>query len=203
MGWVDLEGDVTEQLSALRAAPGGERLVGIRHLAHQDPDPGWLARPSVDFAALGDAGLPFDLVITPKQFAAASVAVESNPNTRFVLDHLGKPPIASGDLTRWRSDLAALASHANVVAKLSGLTMEARWNDWSLDDLRPVVDTALDTFGPERLLFGSDWPLVDLADGLDRWLHAADTLLGDLTEPQREAVFAGNTVTTYPGAPHA
>ena len=102
VGWVDLDGDVPAQLDALAGEVGGDRLVGIRHLAHEDPDPQWLARPSLDFATLADRGLTFDLVVHPHQLAMAAQVVEANPNTRFVLDHLGNPPIASGELEGWR-----------------------------------------------------------------------------------------------------
>ena len=203
VGWLDLEADVPAQLARLREAPGGERLVGIRHLAHQDPDPLWLARETLDFAALAAAGLPFDIVIRPDQFAAAVAAVAAHPETTFVLDHLGKPPIASGELERWHADTRSLASFPNVVAKLSGLSTEAHWSRWTPDDLRPVVDTALDAFGPDRLLLGSDWPLVDLSGGLDRWLDAVGTLLDGLSASERDAVRGGNTITTYLGDTNA
>jgi L-fuconolactonase len=121
IGWVDLEGDVPAQLNAI----GSHALVGIRHLAHQDPDPEWLARPRLDFGSL--AGLPFDLVVRPDQLLIAAATAAANPGTRFVLDHLGNPPIASGDLDEWRHGIMRLAALDNVVAKLSGITLVVDW----------------------------------------------------------------------------
>ncbi|MDN4613914.1 amidohydrolase family protein [Leifsonia sp. F6_8S_P_1B] len=207
VGWVDLEGDVAQQLEELGGGAGEvpAGLVGIRHLAHQDPDPQWLGRPAVGrgLDALGDLGLPFDLVVLPAQLPLAAEVARAHPGTRFVLDHLGKPPLASGDLAAWRSDLAALGRLDNVVAKLSGLAIEGDWAGWTVDDLREPVEAALAAFGPSRLMFGSDWPLVRLTRGLDAWLEALRTLLGDLSGDERAAVFAGTAERTYLGGPHA
>jgi L-fuconolactonase len=197
VGWVDLRADAASQIDSLRAGPGGENLVGIRHLAHQDPDPGWLVRDDVDFGALGSAGLPFDLVVLPVQLPLATAAVTANPGVSFVLDHLGKPLIAGGGLDEWRADLERLAALPNVVAKLSGITFEADWQDWSVDDLRIPVQSAIELFGPSRLLFGSDWPLVDLARGSDPWLRALRELTAELSEPERALVFGGTAARIY------
>lgn len=203
VGWIDLEADVPGQVAELRACPGGEHLVGIRHLVHQDPDPNWLGRASVGHGLeqLAALGLPFDLVVLPTQLPLAARVIGEHPEVRFVLDHLGKPPIVGGDLVAWHADLAAVAAHPNVVAKLSGLTVEADWASWSAADLAPVVAHALAEFGVERLLWGSDWPLVNLTRGLDDWVAGARYLLPDETHG---AIFGANTIRTYfSGAPHA
>jgi len=196
VGWIDLEGDVSAQLAALDSP----HLVGIRHLAHQDPDHEWLLRPSVDFAALAAAGLPFDLVVNPSQLALAATAVASNPGTHFVLDHLGNPPIASGDLDEWRSGVARLAALDNVSVKLSGITLQTDWASWTVDDLRQPIDIALDLFGPERMLFGSDWPLVMLASSLSAWIEIVREFI---PAEHHDAVFSGNAERVYLGEPHA
>jgi L-fuconolactonase len=195
VGWVDLEGDVAAQLFSLGDGVTGS-LVGIRHLAHLDPDPDWLLRPAVGrgLEALADAGLPFDLVVRPDQLGVAAAVVAEHPRVAFVVDHLGKPPIASGALERWSSDLAKVAAHPQVFAKLSGLTIEADWRAWSVDDLRPVVDLALEVFGPDRLLFGSDWPLVELTGGPASWLDVARQLVDDA---HHDAVFGDNALSFY------
>jgi L-fuconolactonase len=212
VGWADLHAHgLEDRLAALRAGPGGDRLVGIRTMVQAEADPGYLDRPDVHagIAAVGAAGLPFDLVVRADQLASCARLAASLPDVRFVLDHLAKPPIAAtqpdadgrpGDpaaLDAWRRDLALLAARPNVVAKLSGLVTEARWDSWTPADLRPVADHALDVFGPDRLMLGSDWPVCLLASGYGRWLDAVDELLSHLTPDERAAVRGRTAVTTY------
>ncbi|MDF2442648.1 MAG: L-fuconolactonase [Subtercola sp.] len=200
IGWIDLEQDVAAQLATLREHPGGHRLLGIRHLAHTDPDTAWLLRPTVDLGALGDAGLPFDLVVRADQLGIAEQAVAAHPRTRFVLDHLGNPPVSSGDLTAWRRDLAQLARHDTVVAKLSGLTLQTDWSNWSVDELREPVEVALDLFGPARLMFGSDWPLVTLASDAPSWVDIVRELV---PAALHDSVFGGTAERVYLEEHHA
>ena len=196
VAWVDVEGDVAAQLSALRSGVGGHRLVGIRHLAHVDPDPGWLDRPSVGAGFEALDGLPFDLVVRADQLELAARVVARHPGVSFVLDHIGKPPITAA-LDEWRSGLLALAALPNVVAKLSGITIEASWATWTTADLAPAARIAIDAFGPSRLMFGSDWPLVDLCGGLDAWLSAATELTEGFSPAERSAFFGGTAAATY------
>lgn len=177
VGWIDLRADAPAQLATLRAAPGGGHLVGIRHLAHQDPDPEWLARPDVDFHSLAERGLTFDLVVFPHQFSSAVTAVAANPGTRFVLDHLGNPPLPASDLTEWRTGIARLAEFDNVFVKLSGIVPHRTAGGWTIDDLREPVQASLSLFGPERMMFGTDWPLVDLATGASSWIEVVRELI--------------------------
>lgn len=199
VGWIDLGTDVPTQLATLAEAPGGSRLVGIRHLAHQDPDPRWLERPEIAFGleSLATAGLPFDLVILPEQLELAAATVARHPNLAFVLDHIGKPPLAGGDLREWRAGIRAIARHKNVVAKLSGIVVEAEWSGWTVAQLRAASSVAIESFGPERLMFGSDWPVVELAGGAVRWLEAARELVSDFTPAELAGFFAENAIATY------
>jgi L-fuconolactonase len=200
VGWADLSDPALEdRLAALREAPGGHHLVGIRTMVQAEPDPTFLDRPDVHagIATVGAAGLPFDLVVRADQLASCARLAAALPDTRFVLDHLGKPPVAAGGLDAWRRDLAALAARPNVVAKLSGLVTEARWDAWTTADLRPVADHALDVLGPDRLMLGSDWPVCLLASGYGRWLATADELLAGLSADERAAVRGRTAVTTY------
>jgi L-fuconolactonase len=211
VGWADLcAPDLAARIDALRAGPGGDRLVGIRTMVQAETDPGYLDRPDVraGIATIAAAGLPFDLVVRHDQLAACARLAAALPAARFVLDHLGKPPIAaaspgpgtSGDpaaLDAWRRDLATLAARPNVVAKLSGLVTEARWDAWTPADLRPVADHALDVFGPDRLMFGSDWPVSLLATDYARWLAVARELLAPLPDADRAAVLAGTARRVY------
>lgn len=204
VGWTDLLAeDPAGQLEALRAAPGGHMLRGIRHLVQDEPDPDWLTRIDVQrgLRAIADAGLPYDLLVRPPQAAAALEVVRAIPELTFVLDHLGKPPIS--DTTRshpdpaWATWLRNLAAEPNVVCKLSGLVTEADWNTWTVADLKPYTDTAIEAFGPDRLMFGSDWPVCLLAGTYPEVLEAAKTLTDDLTPDDRAALFATTATRIY------
>jgi L-fuconolactonase len=200
VGWTDLTAPgVADALAALRELQGGQRLVGIRHQVQSEPDPRWLLRPDVlrGLAALADAGLAHDLVVLPHQLPAAAEAAARLPGLTFVLDHLGKPPVASGRLEPWRSALRSLAALPNTVCKLSGLVTEADRSSWTVDDLRPYADTVLDAFGPDRLMFGSDWPVCLLAAGYGEVLDTARALTGHLGEAERRAVFGGTAARVY------
>ncbi|MFD3614779.1 amidohydrolase family protein [Streptomyces sp. NPDC058676] len=162
VGWTDLtRPGVADELARLRELPGGQYLKGIRHQVQGEPDPEWLLRADVrrSLTAVAEAGLVYDLVVLPHQLPACAKAAASLPELTFVLDHLGKPPIASGALEPWASDVRALAALPNTVCKLSGLVTEAAPGSWTVDDLRPYADTVRDAFGPDRLMFGSDWPV--------------------------------------------
>lgn len=140
VGWTELTApDIADRLAELRELPGGEQLVGIRHQVQEEPDPNWLLRPEVlrGLAALADAHLAYDLLVLPHQLPAAIAAARLLPQLTFVLDHLGKPPIASGELALWTDLLRTLAVLPNTVAKLSGLVTEAHWANWTIASLRP------------------------------------------------------------------
>ena len=201
VGWVDLTApDVADALAALAAAEGGDRLAGIRHGVQSEEDPRWLDRPDVrrGLRAVGAAGLAYDLLTVPHQLPAAVRTARDLPEIRFVLDHLSKPLIARGDTTPWADDLRALAALPNVAAKLSGLVTEADWTQWSVATLRPYAEVALDAFGPDRLMFGSDWPVCLLAAGsYGEVVDAARELTAGLSEAERAEVFAGTARRWY------
>ena len=199
VGWVDFSAPLAPQLEKYDGAIASGALVGVRHLVHQDPDPQWMSRPSVaaGLKELAAAGLTFDLVLRPDQLAAAAGLVRSNPDTRFVLDHLGKPPLASGDVAAWRADLAEMAAQPNVAAKLSGLTTEADWEAWTTAELGDAVDHALEVFGPERLMFGTDWPVALLAGTDATWPRVLAVLLEGLGTDAQQAIFGGNARRVY------
>ncbi|MEU9480278.1 amidohydrolase family protein [Streptomyces sp. NPDC048191] len=200
VGWTDLtRPDIADELRRLRALPGGSFLKGIRHQVQGEPDPKWLLRPDVlrGLAAVADAGLVHDLVVLPHQLPACAEAAASLPRLTFVLDHLGKPPIASGEREPWATALRALAARPNTVAKLSGLVTEADPASWTTADLRPYTDTALDAFGPDRVMFGSDWPVCTLAAPYARVVETAGVLTAGLTAGEREQVFAGTATRVY------
>jgi L-fuconolactonase len=162
VGWTDLTApDVTARLADLRAAGP---LVGVRHQVQDEPDPDWLLRPSVlrGIAAVGEAGLVYDLLVRPPQASAALEAVRRLPSVSFVLDHAGKPDIAAGVWEPWATWILELAALPNVTVKLSGLVTEAA-EDWKPADVLPYARHVLSAFGPGRVMYGSDWPVCTLA----------------------------------------
>jgi L-fuconolactonase len=166
VGWVDLTAqDVELTLGQLLDGPAGQLLVGIRHLVHDEPDPEWLLRDDVvrGLRAVASAGLAFDLLVRTREMPAATEVARRVPELRFVLDHIAKPAIATGEMRPWARQLRALASKENVTCKVSGLVTEASWDSWRPEDLRPYVEVAAESFGPNRLMWGSDWPVCTLA----------------------------------------
>ncbi len=197
VGWVDLAApDVADRLAEL-AAQGP--LVGIRHQVETEPDEDWLLRPAVmaGLSTVAASGLVFDLLVRSHQLPAATEVALRLPELRLVLDHAAKPPIAAGEWEPWASGVAALAGRENVVCKLSGLVTEADWPGWEVAHLRRYVDHVLEVFGPSRLLFGSDWPVCELAASYELVLDAAIALTGSLSDAERLAVFDHNARATY------
>ena len=200
VGWADLTAaGLADRIAELSNGPGGNKLVGLRHQVQSEPDPRWLTRADVlrGLAAVAGAGLVYDLVITAGQLPAAARAAAAVPGLLFVLDHLGKPAIASGSAQPWERDLRRLAALPNTACKLSGLVTEADWTRWQVADLRPYAEVALDAFGPGRMMFGSDWPVCTLAASYGEVLQTARDLTGHLSDAEREAIFAGTATRVY------
>jgi L-fuconolactonase len=199
VGWTDLTSPaIAAELERLRAGPGGGYLAGIRHQVQSEPDPDWLRRPDVisGLRAVAAAGLCYDLVVRPHQLASATYAAAAVPGLTFVLDHAGKPPIASGSLASWTTAIQALASQPNTVCKLSGLVTEA------LPGARPaafgpVSDVILGAFGAARVMFGSDWPVCLLASDYAGVLGLAQSLTGGLSDAERSSIFASTADRVY------
>jgi L-fuconolactonase len=200
VGWAELtDPGIADVLAELRALPGGGKLAAVRHQVQSEPDPRWLLRPDVlsGLREVAAAGLVYDLVVTAEQLGACAEAAAAVPDLVFVLDHLGKPPVAGGATEPWASDLRRLAELPNTVAKLSGLVTEADWRCWRLEDQRPYADAALAAFGADRLMFGSDWPVCTLAASYDEVLAIARELTSDLSAAERDAIFAGTATRVY------
>ena len=197
VGWVDLTApDVASQLASLgESGP----LVGIRHQVEGEPDDEWLLRPDVlrGLTAISDAGLVYDLLVTPAQLPAAASAAAQLPELSFVLDHAAKPSISAGVWEPWAGAVAALAERENVHCKLSGLVTEADWAQWQVGHLQRYVEHVLDAFGPARLLFGSDWPVCELAASYEVVVDTAVELTGSLSDSERLAVFEHNARRVY------
>jgi L-fuconolactonase len=199
VGWTDLTSPaIADELARLASAPGGGYLTAIRHQVQSEPDPHWLRRPDVirGLPAVAAAGMCYDLVIFPHQLPAAAYAAAAVPELTMVLDHAGKPPIASGDLQEWTQAVRAFAARPNTVCKLSGLVTEAA-PDAPPAAYRPVADVILDAFGPQRIMFGSDWPVCLLACDYAEVIDLAKSLVADLSPAERTAVFRSTALRVY------
>ena len=200
VGWTDLAAaDAVARITALAATP---MLVGLRTMLQDMPENDRILDPAVAPAlqAMAEAGLPLDLLIRAPQLTVIPRLGETFPALRMVIDHAAKPPIAAGRWQPWADDIARAAINPNVVCKLSGLVTEAP--DWSVESLQPTVDHLLCCFGPERLMWGSDWPVVDLAGGYGRWMTATKALLGGRSTTEHSAIFGKTAARFYqlPGA---
>ncbi|MGW8375684.1 amidohydrolase family protein [Streptomyces sp. ODS28] len=194
VGWADLT-----RLGAPGEPPPPPGLAGVRHQVQDEPDPAWLCRADVrrGLAALADAGLVYELLVTPRELPAAVATARALPGLRFVLDHAAKPPIAEGGWEPWARLVRELAALPNVVCKLSGLVTEAAWHTWTPATVLPYARHALDTFGPDRLLYGSDWPVCTLSADYTAVHALAEATTTDLTPTERAAVFGGNAARVY------
>jgi L-fuconolactonase len=205
VGWANLcSQSLAEELAALRELPGGKYLVGIRHQVQEEPDPDWLCRTAVrkGLQAVAQAGLTYDLVVRHYQLPAVIETVASLDELRFVLDHGGKPDIAHGELSPWRSQMMELARRPNVAVKLSGLITEADPNSWpmtssSVEMLRPYAEVILDGFGAGRAMWGSDWPVCLLAASYEDVLAAALSFAASMSVSERSDVFGGTARGWY------
>ncbi|MGW8065231.1 amidohydrolase family protein [Streptomyces ziwulingensis] len=200
VGWTDLTAPgVADELGRLGSLPGGGLLRGIRHQVQGEPDPDWLTRPEVlrGLRAVAAAGLVYDLLVLPHQLPAAIRAAAAVPGLTFVLDHLGKPPIASAAREPWAGRVRELAGLPNTVCKLSGMVTEADWASWTVDDLRPYAGTVLDAFGPRRVMFGSDWPVSTLAASYGQVVASARELSAGLDAAERAEVWSGTARRVY------
>lgn len=197
IGWVDLcSPGVEEQLESFAGQP---KLVGIRHVVHDEPDDAFLWR--ADFrrgiGQLQERGLVYDLLLFPKHLRLATKLVSALPGQRFVLDHLGKPPIKSGELQPWLSDISALASLPNVWCKLSGMVTEANRVSWKQEDFIPYVAAVLDCFGTERVMLGSDWPVCTLAGSYREVMGIALDYVSELSKTEQEQIYCRNAIECY------
>ena len=200
VGWADLtDPGVGSELDRLATVRGGDWLVGLRHLVQAEPDPMWLLRQDVGrgLDAVAARGLSFDLLVRPHQLKVAAALAQRAPQLSLVLDHAAKPRLRDGDLAAWAADIRALAASPQVTCKLSGLVTEADHRHWTVEDLRPATDVLLDCFGPQRLMFGSDWPVCVVAGGWASWASAAEELLAALSAAERDEVLNGTAARAY------
>jgi L-fuconolactonase len=200
VGWTDLKAaDAPERIAALAKRP---KLKGLRPMLQDLPDDGWIADPAVDAGAraMAQHGLVFDALVLTRHLEALHAFAIRHPGLRIVIDHGAKPPIATGALEPWRSWMAALAALPHVSCKVSGLLTEAGPRR-SADALRPYVQTLWDLFGPRRLLWGSDWPVLRLAGDYQAWLEMSQALFATIdpamSDTDRADLFGANAMRLY------
>jgi len=196
VGWVDLA--AADALDTLRDLARDPLLKSVRPMLQDLADPDWILRDAVQPAltAMPALGLRFDALVKPPQLPALLTLLDRHPDLDVVVDHGGKPPIAARARDPWRALIRAMAAHPRAHCKLSGLATEAQAG-WSNADLQPYADHLLDCFGPHRLMWGSDWPVVELGGGYSRWRSAALALLAGLAQHERAAVLGGTARRFY------
>jgi L-fucono-1,5-lactonase len=196
VGWIDF--DAADALARIDALATRKLLVGLRPMVQDIADDDWLLRPALAplLTAMVKTDLVFDALVFPRHLPRLLQVVDRHPDLSFVLDHGAKPRLATGEIETWQRDIALLAERPNIVCKLSGLVTEAR-PDWQIADLRPAVDHIRASFSPQRMLWGSDWPVLNLAGGYAKWLAAAEILLADLSPGEKADVFGGTAARVY------
>jgi len=192
VGWIDLRSpDVRSQLKAFARNP---KLVGVRHIVQSEPDDRFLLQP--DFlrgvSVLEEFDLTYDILIYTKHLPVAAEFVQRFPHQRFVLDHLAKPPIRNGKIDPWAQGIARLAAFPNVFCKLSGLVTEADWQHWKPEQIIPFLDVAFESFGPDRLMIGSDWPVCLVAASYARTVEVVESHLLQKYPDCKDRVLGGN-----------
>ncbi len=196
VGWVDFEApNAAQQIAALSADPA---LVGLRPMIQDIADGNWMLGDALipAFDALIAADLTFDALVKPWHLKNLRQLLARHSNMRVVIDHGAKPQMRDGPLDEWAKDMSALARDTSAFCKLSGLVTEAG-ADWTADELRPVVEHLLSAFGPDRLIWGSDWPVCTLAASYGEWIEATDALLAGVSPAERDAILGGNAIKAY------
>ena len=201
VGWIDFTArDAVAEVERRAQQP---LLRGLRPMLELGDDPEWILRPQIEpvLQAMARMGLRFDALIQPRHLPAIATLIERHPSLAVVIDHGGKPDLALREhqtdaFARWRDGMRALAAHSHVHCKLCGLLTQAP-PDWASDDIVPAAETLLDLFGPDRLIWGSDWPVMTLAGTYQQWVEVTNQVLHGLTDAQRTAVWGGNAKRFY------
>jgi L-fuconolactonase len=197
VGWVDLTNP--RRGAALDEFQRHPKFKGVRHLVHDEPDMNWLSRANViaGLRELARRGIPYDLLLRPEHLKIVPGVAEKVPGLPMVVDHIAKPPIAAGRMDGWAEDMAVVAKIPNVYCKLSGMITEADPHGWKAEQLRPYVSHVLNLFGPDRLMFGSDWPVCTLAGSWKEALAAFTQAIGPQPMEAREKLLGGTAAEFY------
>ena len=197
VGWVPLvDPDVVRQLDRFA---GSAKLKGIRHVLHDEPDHLYMLREDFNHGVslLQPLGLVYDILIFERHLPQTLTFVDRHPKQIFVVDHIAKPRIRDGVITPWKENLTELAKRENVYCKISGMATEADWKSWTPEHLRPYFDMVLAAFGPERLMFGSDWPVLTLAGSYRQWVDTFRGLIAELSGDEQSEISNGTATRAY------
>lgn len=196
VGWVDLASDaIHDHLSNFSKYPV---IKGFRHIVESEQDGNFLMRPKIQrgLKALASFGFTFDLLISPIHYESTLRCVQSNPDLNFMLDHIAKPSIKTGELEEWSRFIVQLSTFPNVYCKISGLATEADWNSWEIDDFAACIDHAITCFGRDRVCFGSDWPVCLLAADFESSIAIAQSKVKNFSTSEQEN-FWGNVASRF------
>ncbi|MFC2112325.1 amidohydrolase family protein [Bacteroidota bacterium] len=197
VGWLDLQSDKLDE--QLEKFTGNPKLVGVRHVIHDEPDDDFMLRPAFTkgIEKLAQYNLTYDLLLFPKHLTRAVELVSMFPDQNFVLDHISKPFIKAGILDPWREDLGSLAAQPNVWCKISGLVTEADMQKWKQKDFIPYLDTVVEAFGTGRIMLGSDWPVCRLAGEYGRVMEIGKSYFRNFDEEDKRKIFSENAISFY------
>ena len=196
VGWAPIASpNFEDSLNAIAANP---KLVGLRHVVQAEPQ-GFLDREDFNrgIRAMHGTGLVYDLLIAEHQLPESIRFVDRHPQQIFVLDHIAKPKIAAGELEPWRSRIQELSRRSNVYCKISGMVTEDSWSQWSIESLRPYLDTVVKAFGADRLMAGSDWPVCLVATNYTKWWEVLRNYFANFSDDERANVFGATAARIY------
>ncbi len=197
VGWVDLlSPNIDETLSGYT---NQKKLVGVRHVVHDEADDNFMLQPAFQngIAALKEFNLTYDLLLFPKHLPVALQLAEKFPEQSFVLDHIAKPFVHKKEISPWKDDLMELAKQPNVFCKLSGIVTEAKWNDWKEDDFKQYLDIVTESFGTNRIMIGSDWPVCTLSGNYSSTMSIVINYANQFSKEISDGILGGNCINFY------
>ncbi|HZO55401.1 MAG TPA: amidohydrolase family protein [Bryobacteraceae bacterium] len=197
VGWVPLVEEGVENV--IEHYKAHAKFKGVRHVVQDEPDVNFIMRDDLSrgVSQLKKFGLVYDILIFERQLKPSIQFVDRHPDQVFVLDHIAKPKIKAGELEPWTTDIREMAKRPNVYCKISGMVTEADWETWTPETLRPYIDTVLEAFGPKRLMFGSDWPVMLVACPYSHWWQVVNTAIAGLSESERDRILGLTAVEAY------
>jgi L-fuconolactonase len=197
VGWVPLvDANVRNDLQRFASHP---KLVAVRHVLHDEADDFYMLREDFNrgIALLKDHNLVYDILIFERHLPQTLTFVDRHPTQKFVVDHIAKPKIKEGLISPWKENIFELARRENVYCKLSGMVTEADWSNWTVAQLQPYFDVVLQAFGPKRLMFGTDWPVIKLASEYKRWVDTVQSLIAELSSTEQAQIFGDTAREAY------
>ena len=197
VGWVPFaDSDVEKHIERFAVE---SKIIGMRHVVQDEPDDSFILGVAFNegISHLKNHGLIYDILIYEHQLGPTIEFVDQHPDQVFVLDHIAKPRIGDGLMSPWKEQMLELAKRENIYCKLSGVATEADWSKWTEDQLLPYLEIALEAFGPSRMMFGSDWPVCELAGSYDQVFSALQVCLGPLSEAEKSRIFGASAIEFY------